>query len=236
MKKSEAISQAYAQIRVSGLTVNPTPEDVTVSLHELDQMMWAWAGIGRDVNYNFPPPTSGDELVISDPADRLGVEAWAIAGVVSNLAIRLVEYFGKEVPMPLNRKARSALSVIKRNTFKAVDVPYPNRMPMGRGNTFRTPYYNRYYHPAYEGRKGATDMVVDAIRDFAEDFTNNLTQVDSIDSYTIEASGGVKLVSHSQDGNVINYRLDAEQTQRGSISIEVLTTDGLVIPVPFVMT
>ena len=97
MQKGEAVKQAYAQIRISGLTVDPTPEDIELAIWELDQMMWEWQGKRRLVNYNFPPPTTGDELVVSDPADPFDVYDWAVSGSVMSLACRLVEYFGKPI-------------------------------------------------------------------------------------------------------------------------------------------
>ena len=235
MLKAEAINQAYDQIRISGLTTQQVPEEVIIALRELDQLMYQWRVLGRDVNYNFPPPTTGDERVLSDPAEAMGVFDWAQAGVIASLAKNLVTYFGKAVPTSLAAVARVGLRTIMQQTFRSEDNPYPHRMPIGSGNRLRNVgYLARFYAPAYKGRGQQTEILVTQNLDLTCDFTLELAEGDALASYTIEADnrGGVTLQSHSRDGNVISFRViaDAENGRDGSVEIVGTTDNGLIIP------
>ena len=230
MLKAEAINQAYAEIRISGLTVDPSPEDNELALRELDQLMTLWRGKRRDVGYNFPEPTADQALVVSDPSDVLGVVDWALQGVICSLALRLLPYFGKEAPPVLAAKSRGAVNVIKQNTVKVPDVPYPNRMPRGSGNTVTQPgYVWRYYYPAYDGRPIRKPIVYTQVLDCFQDFSNFLADGDTIESYVISAED-IKLISHAQDGNVINFRVEADKQRDGWVEITITTTGGQVLP------
>lgn len=235
MLKSEAINQAYAEIRISGLTATQVPEETVLALRELDQMMAQWAAVGRDVNYNFPPPTTGQELVQSDPSETFGVFSWAINGVITSLATRLVTYFGKETPAALAGKNRGNMNLIKQQTVKLDPQQYPRRMPIGSGNRFHAGgegYLARYYYPVYTGRGQRTDIIVTQNLDLTCDFSNDLAEGDTIESYTIAADerGGVSLVSDSIDGNVVSYRVLAEKDRDGKVEIVGTTANGLVLP------
>ena len=236
MLKAEAINQAYAEIRISGLTTQEVPEEMELALRELDQVMWQWQAMGRDVNYNFPAPTPGQELVVSDPTDLFGVFPWAIQGVVCTLAKNLVSYFGKEIPPALAGKARFGVNVIKQRTFKAPPIPYPNRMPIGSGNNQQWAGLSpRFYNPTYTGRAPVDVVVQDQVADFYFDFSNDLPDPQALVSYTIEllpATGSaISLVSSSQDGNVVNYRVQgAEGWSDVVVFCSGTRTDGTTIP------
>ena len=234
MLKAEAINQAYAEIRISGLTSDQVPEETEVALRELDQLMYRWQAIGRDVNYNFPPPTTGQELRVSNPSDLFGVFDWAISGTVAQLAKFLVEYYGKDVPPALAGKARAGLNTIMAMTVKLRDVQYPNRMPRGSGNTRFGFEFQRYYHPVYFGREQPEPVLEQQIIDLYFDFSNDLPNSETIASYTLDvypAGAGVTLVSQAQDGNVINYRIQGNDSSRAAVIFcNVTTSAGNTLP------
>jgi hypothetical protein len=232
MLKQEAINQAYGQIRISGLTTDVVPEESDIALFELDQVMTAWRAMGRNINYNFPLPTTDDTQIQSNPEDVLGVYDWAEQGVIATLAANLVEYYGKEIPAGVSRKQRFGVNVIKQQTVKLDQQQYPHRMPIGSGNRFRqTGIIARYYWPSYKGRADATEIIVGQNLDMTSDFTGDLQAGDDLVSYTIEANGrGITLQSDSRTVNVINYRVLANKDCEGKVSIVGTTLAGLVIP------
>lgn len=233
MLKSELVRQAYAQIRISGLTTVAVPEEITRALEELDQLMYRWYSIGRDVNYNFPAPSPDGALILSDPNDLLGIYPWAITGVTSVLAKNLVEYYGKPVPDPLARKARAGLNTIMVHTVKLPQQQYPRNMPRGSGNQIGVGnWLTPFYFPVYGGRGQSTPITLDQNLDMTCDFTNDLAEGDAIASYTIEvdADGGLTLQSDSRDGNVVYYRVLAASNRNGTVTIVATTDNGLVIP------
>jgi hypothetical protein len=230
--KSELIRQAYAMIRISGLTSTQVPEETAIALQELDQMMSQWAAMGRDINYNFPLPTTDDSMVVSDPNDVSGLYDWSTGGVIAELAGRLVEYFGKDIPQPITKKSRFGINVIKQRTVQLNPQQYPRRMPRGSGNTRGYNYFARFYYPSYAGRADATPIIVTQNMDLTSDFTRDLVGDDEIQSYTIESdpNGGVSLVSSNLTGNVVSYRVVAEKERPGKIEIVATSVAGLILP------
>lgn len=245
MLKSELLNQAYAELRISGLTVNPTPEDTALAIFELDQMMWEWESRGIAINYNFPA-FSNTNRVESDPDDPSHLPPFSFGGVIASLAMRLFPYFksqndGQGVslsPLTLN-KARSGLTAIKQQTFRDVKVCYPGRMPRGSANTLRAPgQYWRYYHPNYENSRNFTDITKNQVLNDSQDFGIFIEENDSIESFTINATGGVTVIDSCCDDKIINYRLKAnnpssEHSSHGQVDITVTTLCGLVIPKTF---
>ena len=233
MLKAEAINQAYSQIRISGLTTQEVPEEVNVAIRELDQLMAVWQAMGRDINYHFPLPTPGNELIESDPNDTLGVPAWAVPGVITSLARHLVTHFGKDVPASLDAMAKFSVNVIKQKTFKANPQQYPHRMPLGSGNRQHDRgYIARFYYPVYQGRGDKTEIVVTQNLDMTADFSNDLRDAETVESYTIAvtAGGGITLVSDILEGNVVLYRVLAVKDRNGKVQITATTSLGMVIP------
>lgn len=237
MLKSELINQAYAQIRISGLTTQAVPEEINYALAELDQIMDQWVSIGRDVNYNFPTRTDVNHPVVSDPDDESGIYPWAISGVIAYLAKSLVEYFGKEVPASLAAKSRYGLNIIKGKTVQLRSQQYPNRMPIGSGNHFREQgYISRFYRPAYPGRDQPTDIILDEIIDLVSDFTRDLDDDQTLDSYTIAVEGDITLVSDSLTNNEVAYRIQATGDSDGKVTIIGTTSDGRTLPRAYCFT
>ena len=233
MLKAEAINQAYAQIRISGLTATQVPEEEILALRELDQMMAQWQVQGRTVNYNFPPASVDGNMTQSDPNEILGVHAWALTGVIANLSVRLVEYFGKEIPQTLGGKARAGLNVIRQQTFKSDDVQYPHRMPIGSGNQLRRlGYIARFYYPVYRGRHQTTEIITTQNLDLQYDFTSDMKADDYVVSYSLIASeqGGIELESDELVGNVVKYRVLAYRDRDGRVDITATSASGLVMP------
>lgn len=229
MKKSETINQAYAKLRISGLTVEPTPEDIQIALYELDNMMLMWAGMGIDINYNMPMPTVNDTRVESNPDDMINVEPFAYSGIIASLALRMAPFFGAEEPQRLVREARSGLNVIRQHTFRDVTVQYPNRMPLGSGNTLRGAYWNRFHYPAYKTRSNYTNIKIGAVSDFVADFTTLISKDDEIASYTISATPELEIIADEQNGNLITYQMRGVREGVASVSITVTALDGIVI-------
>jgi hypothetical protein len=233
MLKADVISQAYAQIRISGLTTQEVPEEVEIAIRELDQMMEQWASMGRNLGYTFPIPDTEYTRTQSNPNDNLGTPPWSYGGIISNLAKNVLEYFGKPLPPEIAGKARFGLNVIKQRTFKSNDVPYPSRMPVGSGQgRYADAGFYRFYWPTYQGRAEKTQIVVDQNLDLTADFTPDLINGDLVASYTIEAveQGGVTVVSSSLTGNVVSYRVLANRDRDGKVNIVATTDQDLVLP------
>lgn len=203
MLKGDRINDAYSQMRISGLTVNPTPEDLEIALSRLENMMAEYAGRNIDVGWNFEDDP--------DPNSPTNVERWAWHGISTNLAIRLIPDFNKEVPMVLAAQANQSLSNMSGRTALTRQVNYPQRQPRGRGNTLRHNRWARFYQPQSEAPLEAATitMFVDDIDDFTEHFDSYLDAGEVISSFTITADSGLNIVSSSLSSPDVLYRIEA---------------------------
>jgi len=123
--KIETINSAYSKMRISGLTVQPTPEDLMLAVYRLEDMMEEFYGRTLDVGYFFEDDPQ--------PNTQTGVERKHDNMMSSNLATRLCVDFGKDVPILLMNEASSTYSgssaIVARERRKA--VANQSRTPRG---------------------------------------------------------------------------------------------------------
>lgn len=224
--KIDRINGAYSQLRISGLTVQPTPEDLELALDRLESMMAELEGRNIGVGYNFEEQP--------DPNSPSNVSREFYQMIDTNLAIRMIPDFNKPVPQTLMLQATQSLSNASGRVAANLvqEVRYPSRQPRGSGNTLRYNRWNRFYR---EGANAPTEsatnqMFIGDINDYVESWESYLADGEAISSYVIDADKGFDLVSDSQVGDSqINYRIEALDTV-GTGSFQqvkiTVTTDG----------
>lgn len=226
-RKIDVISGAYSQMRISGLTVEPTPEDLVIALSRLENMMAELEG-GRNIctGYNFELEPDPDSLTNVDQM------FWHM--IQTNLAVRLIPDFNKDVPATLINQANASLSTAGAASAakKIQDVIYPRRMPRGSGNTFRfnrLRRYQRQQEPA-PNSCATNDLLVGEINAYSEPFSAYLNENESIDSFTITADSGLRLVSSANNSPVIDYTVEAVSNSANGtwqqVKIEIETSEG----------
>ena len=127
--KIDIIKTAYEHLRISGITVNASPEDIVLALDILESMMAELNSRNICPDYRF----SED----GDPNDDAGVELWAKHGIATNLAVRLTPAFGKQPNPVLAMQANQSMSNLSARSAQVREVPHSNRMLRGSGNTLR---------------------------------------------------------------------------------------------------
>lgn len=216
--KVDRINAAYSKLRISGVTVDPTPEDLELALQELENMM---SEINISIGYNFE-----DE---PDPNSPLGVDRKYWNMINTNLAIRLIADFNKAVPGALVAQANQSMSAAVG--YAAADrvrqVQYPSRMPSGSGNTNRFGRWYRFAHPVQLPPNDKETVCVQPgdVDDYRIDFSAYLGE-EVIASYLIEATNGLTIDSSSNDSPVINYRVTVADGAQVWQQVKVtITTD-----------
>lgn len=228
-KKIDLIQGAYSQMRISGLTVNPTPEDGQLALWRLEAMM-AELAENRNIcfGYNFEDSPDLNSLSWTKKADDHCIQ--------TNLAIRLIPDFNKEVPSTLMMQATQSLSGKSGKTAKdrLQQVNYPDRMALGEANTLRYRPYNRFYRElSPPPNECATNFIyIDDINDYTEDYTSFLRDGETVSAYTIEADEGLSIQSDSLSSPVISYRVKGISAQTSGnwqqVKIQITTSLGRV--------
>lgn len=228
MKKIDVINDAYSQMRISGLTVDPSGEDVEVALSRLESMMAEYEARNIGVNYTFEPEPDPNTLT------NVGLQHKQM--MATNLAVRLIPDFNKAVPNALMLQASQALS--NSSSIVAAElvrqVRYPARQARGDGNTLRYNRWQRYFRQEVLAPQDSTtnEIFIGDINDYEESFDAYLKDAEDIQSFTIEADPRLTLVSSSQSGVLILYRVEAldaaELSNFQQVKIVVTTTTGRI--------
>lgn len=223
-KKIDAIKMAYSKVRISGMTVQPSPEDEALALVDLEVMMAELEARGICIGYNFTATPNSN--------DQLGVDLKHQNMVHTNLAVRLTPDFNKVAHPVLAAQASQSMSVVSSfvasRDMRATQAP--SRMPLGSGYRFKG-RYQRFNAPAeLPPNECATNQImIGEIEDYTEPFGPYLSG-ETIASFTITATSGLTISSSSNTSDVVSYRIEsiATTTTFHKVTITVTTSTGRV--------
>lgn len=201
--KIDIILGAYSQLRISGITRAPTPEDLETALCRLENMAAEWGTTSDDAGYFFE-----DE---PDPNSPSGLIRGFRHCYETNLAVKLIPDFNKPVPPTLQMEASQSLSnMIGRLAAQRMQqVNYPSRQPIGSGNSYKYSRWARFYRVNGNAPNSSTSdsMFVGDVRDYVEHYDSYLEDGEVISSYTIVVDSGLTVVSDSLSSPDISYRI-----------------------------
>ena len=227
MLKSDIIKGGYSKLRISGLTVDPGKEDLSLALIELESMMAELeASSNLAIGYNFE--------VNPNANTPSGVQLQYRNFMVCNLAVRLIADFGKQVPGVLAAQANQSLSqaigVVAMERLRQVQPSC--RSPHGSGNN-RFELWRRFNFPIpLPPNDASTNYITEGeIMDYFEPFVAFLSGAD-IASYTITADDRLTILSDSDDNGIVSYQVQALSPNQSGvwqrIQIVMTTSDGRV--------
>ena len=205
--KIDIIQQAYSRLRISGLTVNPTPGDVVLALGRMESMAAMFNS--RNITTEYRITANGEP----DPSEPTGLEQEFWEMFASNLAIQLAPDFGKEAPPLLVRQASTALSsassFIASSTIRMVRPSH--RTPLGDGSTLRRGTRQRFYRGSVLPPENSelNHMFVGDINDYKEDFTAYLRVDEVITNMDFLANYGLEIMETDNLSPFITYRVKA---------------------------
>ena len=222
--KNDIVVKAYDQLRISGLTLLPSPSDEALALYTLESMMSEFfTNWNMDVEYNFEttPDLNSETLV------PLNYESM----MFYNLATRLQVPFNKQIPPRLEGLAgtsfSSSLGVVKAQQIR--QIQYPRRMPRGSGQTYRNMYYNRYHVP--EGlppiSSATNNILVGETQEYFESFDAWLGS-NTIASFNVTVDPRFTLVASANADPRITYTLTATVAEGEGVwqLVKITVTDS----------
>lgn len=122
------IGDALREIGVIAETETPSPEQGAHGLRRLNQMLEAWTEDGIDLGY-FPQTST---------TATIQIPAWAEAGVIAKLSIRLAPHYGATVSQELVDDADAGYGMILRKSQSEQLTPMDmSHMPRGSGRRTR---------------------------------------------------------------------------------------------------
>lgn len=125
--KGDAVNQAYKMLTISGISLGPSNEDVSLGLTALEAMILSWERAGIYIGYI--KSISYDDI---DPNEDSGIKDTDYFAVYSNLACKLAPAFGKVAPPQLAADASKSYHDLFSEILINVQ-PRPN-MPVGAGS------------------------------------------------------------------------------------------------------
>lgn len=227
--KIDIIIDAYSQLRISGITVQPTPSDLQTALIRLENMAAQYETRNVCMGYNFEDSP--------DPNSDLGVIRGYWHALATNLAVRLIPDFNKVVPIELSKQASASFSAMSGAI--AMDriqrIQYPERQPVGSGNSIGYNRWARFYRTSGNtpNKCETKSMFIGDINDFTEHFDSYLKndEMEIIQSFDIVADNGLNLISSSSTDDDIMYRLEAvganETSSNNNLQITIVVTTSL---------
>lgn len=225
--KIDFINAAYSRARISGLTVQPTPEDLRIALDRLEDMAAAWESLNICTGYFFEDTPN--------PNTPHNVERKYWAAYKSNLAVWLLADFGKglQPTTTLMMEQKTTFSQISAQTAVVRQTDHPSRQPRGSGSDLRYNRWQRFYRPQAEApNECATNtMIIGDVNDFVEHFDSYVQLGETVSSYTIATESGLTIVSDSLSENDVSYRIQAdgnssESGGNGLIRVTIVATSS----------
>jgi hypothetical protein len=212
-------------MRISGITVDPSGEDLTLALSRLESMAAEFEGRNIITDYNFEvEPLTGS-------LHNLERKFWF--AYEANLSVRLHPDFGKQPSPILVIQQQAAYSFLVANTAPFREIKYPARMPIGSHNSRRSLRWSRFYIPEAQAPLSAETIImyINDIKAFSESFVAYLDAGEVISSYTIEADDGLTITIDANATPLITYTIQADGlTSGGSITLRqvkiVVTTSA----------
>jgi len=227
--KVDIIKGAYSKLRISGLTVDPTPSDLELALKELESFMAEIFARNMVLGYNFEDDP--------DPNTPTGVIRSYQFMMETNLAVRLISDFNKTVPQALLDQASGSYSTAAGQAMleKLNQVQPPRRQARGSGNTLRYNRWSRFYRlfNANINNPAQKTIFIGDINDFEEKFDAYLNTGEVIASYDIVADPGLILSNDSNDDESVFYRIEGSNPLNNSalsqlVTIIITTSNGRV--------
>lgn len=206
--KGDIISDAFSQLRISGITVEPSVSDLELALTRLEDMAAEWQSGNISVGYNFQQ--------LPDPNDVSGIIPAYKLAFARNLAVALIPDFNKQVPQNLYMLANASYArMLGQSQLAALQqVQYPDRMPRGSGNTIRFNRWARFYRqtPNALDSTNSYRMFIGDVQDYTINFDSELAENEYIDSYDIQVETGLIVSDESLDGdlNSLTVRIEAQ--------------------------
>ena len=164
ISKGSLISGTYTLMRISGLTVNPSPSDDELALTVADDYAAELREEGLDLGWQYPS-TYGQ----SDPADTSGISLGMAGPFKKLLFIQICSAFGKDVPMAVAATAAQGMKALEHLLVNVPDAQNPSTLPIGSGNEYD--YRDRNFYNEPPNNRDAEYVFKDDILNYSHDFS-----------------------------------------------------------------
>lgn len=214
--KIDLIIGAYQLLRISGLTVDPTPEDVSIALNVMDDY-GAQLSTMYETGYIQP-----DEYNQSDPNDQSGIDREIASAFKKMLAVELATFFGKEITRTLATISEKAERALQQHLVSVPNAQNPATLPLGSGNEWD--YRTDKFYPEPNNDDGAVDKFENEVFQLNQDWTS-FVGGNLLSSVTYENDSGIDLTNSSFDDTDSTSTTTVSFNRRGQFQLCVSAAD-----------
>ncbi len=223
LTKGEVVTNAYSQLKISGLTSNPRPEELENALNRLESMMAEFNGRNICLDYAFED--------VPDLATSTEVDVQFNQMMETNLATRLIPDFGKKAAQDdslneLKKQATQSLSNASARSAMLNRGIYPRRQAVGSGNTFRWQRWRRFTQDADNAPIDCStvQMPLNIVKTIDASWSDEIdTGVQVITSATITYSTGLTQQALSFDDDSVTFTVLSTLCGAQTATIEIVT-------------
>jgi len=226
--KNQIAIDALSELRISGITVQATPTEISDVVSRLDIMMLDWENEAILLGYKQPV-----EYGQSNPLDDSGLSRHSIFAVTANLAKILCARYGKMCHVQTLTDAKNG-----KDALYNIELPQrePNPyQPLGSGE------FNGYHNDSYcnfqqEEEQAPTSYKTLQIKsgqtnEYSIDFNLGIPDGDTIGSFTVENGEGVEVLESSESDGFITLKCKGSVVGLSKVKITITYDDsGLVNP------
>lgn len=120
---NEIITRALEKaLRQDSFMTPFTASELNVAIDEMNDMMAEFNGVGIALGYS----------TVTNPTDETNLPAFALSMVKSNLAVRLSNEFGRQLPPGLASQAIDGLDFVRNRISEPIIVNFPDTLPVGQ--------------------------------------------------------------------------------------------------------
>jgi hypothetical protein len=187
--KIQIVNGAYSVMRISGLTVSPSPEDSALGVQVLDDLM---AELSVELDTGYIQPINYGE---SDANDDSGLTAETVGPVKKMLARELLANFGKPITNELNLIYNDGLRKLEQLLVNVLPSQNPATLPIGSGNEYD--YRSNKFYSEPNNDDGAQNYYKDEVFQLPIDWSSWLAGVSALTNITYKADSGLNLTEES---------------------------------------
>lgn len=231
--KGNLVNGTYSLMRISGLTVEPTPEDTELALQVADDYANQLIGDGLLLPWNQPVSYGG-----SLPSDNSGLTAQMAGPFKKLLFIELCSHFGKDVPSSVAITAMEGMRTLENILIQIPVANNPTTLPIGSGNEYD--YRSDKFYPEPAVNNDADYVFIDNILNFSYDFGEWLVDQTLVAvTYEVDSSAiEIQNETISADGRVATAQLTFKQIGGYTLCITATktgSTDKLTVRKNFII-
>lgn len=223
--KGKIINNAYSHVRISGITVDPSPREKERALGVLEEMAAEFEGRNICMEYLFEEAPN--------TASSTGVNIKFNYMLATNLAMRLIPDFGKKSSandslILLRQQAVSSLSTASSATAVVNQMIYPRRMARGSGNTFRWNHLRRYTHESQPAPISCDtiQMPLNTVLAVTQSWLDELATAETITSTIVTYTDGLLQTvapAISANGKEVSFTVQSRKSGAECATIQIIT-------------